>query len=98
PDAGALAERPDALRAALGEELLVGAGGHVRRRLPVPDLHAEELLDEVDVVHPDRVVVREQRAHLDADVAADAFLETVLDGLLAASRDAPGREVLDALH
>src|SRR5262249_45304913 len=34
----------------------------------------------------------------DADVATDALLEAVLDGLLPAPRERPGREVLDALH
>ena len=46
----------------------------------------EQLLDEVDVVHPDRVVVGQQRADLDADVAADALLEPVLHRLHPAPR------------
>src|SRR5262249_23739532 len=98
PDAGALAEVPHARRGAFREELLVGLRRDVRRRLPVSDLHLEQPLDEVDVVHADRVVVGEERAHLDADVAADALLEAVLDGLLAPTGERAGRQVLDALH
>src|SRR5439155_4029483 len=95
-DARALAEVAHAAPAALGEVLLVGLGRDVVDGLPVADLGAEELLDEIDVVHPDGVVVGQERAHLDADVAADALLEAVLDRLLAAAGQAPRRQVLDA--
>src|SRR5439155_14302847 len=81
-DARPLAQVAHARGAALGEVPLVGLRRKVVIGLPVADLDAEELLDEVDVVHADGVVVGQERAHLDADVAADALLEAVLDGLL----------------
>src|SRR5208282_5100069 len=68
------------------------------RRRRVRDLHAQHILDQLAVVHPDRVVVREQRANFDADKASDAFLEAVLHRLHAAARNRAGRQVLDALH
>src|SRR5439155_9956914 len=95
-DARALAQVAHARGAALGEVLLVGLRGDVVVGLPVADLHAEELLDQVDVVHPDGVVVGQERAHLDADVAADALLEAVLDRRLAAAGQRARRQVLDA--
>src|ERR1051326_5198805 len=97
PDARALAEVAHARRPALGEQLLVRPGGDVLVRLPIADLHPEQLLDHVGIVHADGVVVREQRAHLDADVGADALLEQVVHRLLTASGERPGRHVLDAL-
>src|SRR6185369_7351476 len=94
-DARSLAQVP--IGAALGEQLLVRLRRSSLRRLPIRDLDAEGLLDEVAAVHPHRVVVGEQRAHLDADVAADALLKAVLDGLVvAATGERPGRERLDA--
>ena len=45
----------------------------------------------------DGVVIGEERAHFHADVAPDALLEAVLDGLHAAAVDGAGAEVLDAL-
>ena len=50
------------------------------------------------IVHPDRVVVREQRANLDADVASDTFLIAVLHRLHAASRHRTRLEILDTLN
>src|SRR5215831_16269305 len=88
----------DRWRATFREELLVRLRRDVLGRLPIADLDAQQLLDEIDVVHANRVVVGEQRAYLDADVAADAFLKTILHGLHAAARHAPRREVFDALH
>src|SRR5262249_44226245 len=52
-DAGALAAIT--VTAALGEEVLIGLGGDVGVGLLVADLHAERLLDQVDVVHANRV-------------------------------------------
>src|SRR5205085_7153814 len=89
---------PDARRRALREELLVRTRRHVVRGLAVADLRPDELLDQVDVVHANGVVVGQERADLDADVAPDAFLETVLDRLLAATGERAGRQILDALH
>ena len=86
------------VRAALGEILLVRLRRDVRVRFRIPDFHAEHVLDERRVVHSDRVVVREERADLDADVAADALLKPVLHRLHATVRDRSGCEVLDALH
>src|SRR5262249_27500806 len=95
PDARSLAEV--AVGAALGEVLLPRLRREVLRGLRVADLHVERLLAEVHVVHPDRVVVGEERAHLDADVAADALLEPVLHRLDAPPRHGASRQVLDAL-
>src|SRR5262245_27869498 len=88
----------DRWRATFREELLVRLRRDVLGRLPIADLDAQQLLDQIDVVHANRVVVGEQRAYLDADVAADAFLKTILYGLHAAARHAARREVFDALH
>ena len=53
-NARALAEVADTLLAALGEVLFVRLRRKVVVRLLVADLHAEQLLDEGDVVHADR--------------------------------------------
>ena len=64
----------------------------------IGDLHAENVFDKARVVHADCVVVGEERANLDADVASDTFLIAVLHWLHAASGNRTGFQVLDTLN
>src|SRR5262249_2119083 len=61
------------------------------------DLDAQDPLDEVDIVHPDSIVVRQECTDLDTDIAADALLEAVLHRLHPTAGHRAGRQVLDAL-
>src|SRR5215467_642174 len=84
--------------AAFREQFLVRLGTNILRGRLIADFNPERVLDELGVVHPDRVVISQQRANLDADVTADAFLETVLNRLHAPARDRARAKIFDTLH
>jgi hypothetical protein len=97
-EARALPQMPHAGCPALGKELCIGLGREVPLRLAVGEGHAQEVFDQVHVIHPDRIVVGEEGTDLDTDVAADALLEAILHGLYASARQRVRGERLDALH
>src|SRR5213593_2913478 len=86
-----------AIEPSLREVFFVRLRGRVFFGGRVPDLHAQGLLHQTHVVHPHRIVVREQGADLDADVAPDTLLKTVLYRLaVLAPPHRPRTEILDA--
>src|SRR5215469_12059515 len=83
---------------AFREPFLVRFGGNRLDGGLVPDFDSERVLDKLRVVHSDRVVIGQQRANFDADVAPDAFLKTILHGLHTAAWDRARSQIFDTLH
>src|SRR5262249_23562756 len=84
--------------AAFRKQFLVRLGRNLLGRGLIADFNPKRVLDHLGLVHSDRVVIGQQRTDLDADVATNAFLETVLNRLHAPARDRARAKIFDTLH
>src|SRR5215469_8121772 len=80
------------------EQFLVRLGRDLLGGWLIADFNPERIFDQLGIVHSDRVVIGQQRTNFDADVATDAFLETVLDRLNTTARDRARAKIFDTLH